>query len=292
MRTCIGMLMLAVVAAASEPPPEATKDEARQVVQVFAGAIRAREPELKIAAIDMLGAVNHPLVAEQLLAQAGKLKDPALLAPVFRALANQRAAAAKVGPKVGRLLLAEATREQERITRGDAGFPIDPKTGEPAQDTPEAKRALAETKARGAMLAEAVRCLETLGSDEPADVKTLAALLQNPCDDVVIETLRLLGRRRAFHALPAMLDLYRMYPEPGAMDTGFIVKDDGQSAAGRKKWLALFGHPMKQRARPSVVKVLKETVEQITGKPMEAPRALGEYLARADVKAKLERPLN
>jgi hypothetical protein len=118
----------------------------------------------------------------------------------------------------------------------------------------------------------------------------LAALLQYPHDEVAVETLRLLARRRSFHALPAMFELYRMYPDSGAMDTEFIVKEHGMSADGRRKWLALFGHPVKQRSRPAVVKALQEASEQITGKPMGAPRALGEYLARADVKAKLEKP--
>ena len=117
---------------------------------------------------------------------------------------------------------------------------------------------------------------------------TLAALLQSPCDEVVVEMLRLLGRRRAFHALPAMFEFYRMYPDASAMDTDFIVKEHGMSATGRKRWLALFGHPMKQRARPTVVKALQESLEQITGKPMDVPRKLNEYLLRADVKAKLE----
>jgi hypothetical protein len=288
-RSAVGALLLVALAGAEEPPrKEATKDEARQAVQAFTREFKEKAPEAKIVAIDRLGAVDHALVADQLLTQAQKLKDPAQLAAVYRGLARQQASAAKVAPKVGRLVLAEAKEDEERLTRGEAGFPVDPKTGEPAQDTPEAKQALLDTKARGAMLVEALRCLGALGSREPSDDKTLAAFLQNPYDELVVETLGLLGRRRSFHALPAMLELYRMYPDPAAMDTGFIVQEHGMSADGRKKWLALFGHPMKQRSRPAVVKALREALERITGKKMEAPRLLGEYLSRKDVQAKLE----
>jgi hypothetical protein len=289
LRSVVCALFLVALLRADEPPKkEATKDEARQAVQAFAREFKSKEPEAKIVAIDRLGTVDHPMVADQLLTQAQKLKDRAQLAAVYRGLAKQRGSAAKVSVKVGRFVLAEAKEDEQRLTRGEAGFPIDPKTGEPAQETPEAKQALVETKTRGAMLVEALRCLDALGSREPSDEKTLAALLQDPCDEVVVETLGLLGRRRSFQALPAMYELYRMYPEPGAMDTGFIVKEHGMSADGRKKWLALFGHPMKQRARPAVVKALQEALERMTGKKVESPRLLGEYLARKDVQAKLE----
>jgi hypothetical protein len=125
------------------------------------------------------------------------------------------------------------------------------------------------------MLAEAMRCLRTLGSRAPDDLAVFEAFLQNPHDDLVVETLGLLGRYRSYHALPAMLELYRMYPTPDSVRTDI----DGE------RRLALFGHPLKQRARPAVVAALKRSLAEITGQAFETPAALEEYLAAADVRA-------
>jgi hypothetical protein len=243
--------------------------------------------DARLRAVESLGALCHPSVADQLLQLSGKLKEPALLAAVYRGLAKQESSAAKVAPKVTKLLLAEAKRERDRMERGDPGFPIDPKTGAAAEGTPEAKQALNDTRERGMMLVEALRCLGALGARGSEDADAFAVFLQDPYDDLVVETLRFLAHHRDVRALPAMLLLHRMYPSPTAMETDFIVKEHGMSAEGRQEWLVLFGHPWKSRTRPDVVAALREAVERITGERLETPRALEQYLERPEVKARL-----
>jgi HEAT repeat protein len=286
------LLLLAAAAAGGGPeaaaPADASETEAKAALQRFAEEYRAKAPDARRAAIEHLGAVAHPAVADRLLRTLRRLKDPAQIAAACRGLSRQKSSAAEAGSGVARLLVAEAEVEAKSITR-NYGLPVDPKSGDLILDTPEARRAIAEAEARNAMRLDALRCLEALGYHDPADVEPLCTLLQSPHDGLVIGMFGTLGRWKAWAALPAILDLYRMYPSPSRWETGSVVDRSGTNATAKATWMTKFGHPNKQRPRPEVVQALVASLEAITGDRFKAPEDLEEYLKRPDVKAAMAR---
>jgi hypothetical protein len=81
-------------------------------------------------------------------------------------------------------------------------------------------------------------------------------------DELVIAVLEGAGRAKCWPLLPEVLALYRCYPTPKA------------------KWMLLFGHPGKKRARPEMVKALRAALVAVTGRPFEDPEALEAFLGQ------------
>jgi hypothetical protein len=283
----LGVVLFAVLAGA-EHGPDATAEEAKAALERFTAQFRSKRLEERLQAVERLGAVLHPKVADRLLRLARELDDPALLAAAYQGMARQHSSAGKIARPVMRLLAKEAEAEREALAKGDLGYPVDPKTGD-TMPGPEAERAVAAGKARSRMLVEALRCVEALGAAGPGDVDALATLLQSPHDPVVIETLGLLGRIEAWGALEPMLALFEMYPSPNRWATGAVVDLAGTNATAKAKWMGLFGHPLKQRARPDVFEALQASLKAITGQEFKAPVDLAEYLRRSEVLAEIRR---
>jgi HEAT repeat protein len=282
--------LAAAAAAGPEPGPgDVSEAQAKTAILRFAEEYDAEEVQARRGAIERLGATVHPLVAQRLLRTLRRQKDPALVIALCRGLALQRSSAQVAGEGVARFLVEAAEVEAKALARGDFGVPTDPRTNDAVLDTPDARQRLAESQARGEARTEALRCLETLGYYEPADVKPLSVFLQSPHDGLVVGVLGAFGRWRAWHALPAMLELYRMYPSPSRWETGSVVDRGGTNATAKAAWNAKFGHPNKQRPRPEVVKALTEALAAITGETFKAPADLAEYLRRPDVEANMVR---
>jgi hypothetical protein len=269
------------------PPPDAPEPEAKAALQRFAAEYRRKDPKARLEAIEHLGGVVHPTVADRLARTLRRLKDPAQIAAACRGLARQKSAAAESGAAVSGFLMDHAEEEGKRAARGDFGIPIDPKTGDLVLDTAESRAAMETAQARATMFHEALKALEALDYYDPADVEPLSGFLQSFDDALVAAVLGAFARWKAWHALPAMLDLYRMYPSPNRWETGSVVHRDGTNATAKRAWMAKFGHPNKQRPRPELVNALVGALEAITGEKFKTPDDLAAFLDRPDVQANI-----
>jgi hypothetical protein len=184
--------------------------------------------------------------------------------------------------RVMRWLGEAADAERERLRRGKPSFRVDPRTGQADLDSEEGRLALAATRARGLMLREAIYCVRLLSTQPPEGADALAVFLHDPLDGLVIETLGAFRDWKTEAALPALLDLYRCYPTPSTWETGAIVDLGGTNASAEARWMVLFGHPERQRARPEVVEALEACLEAITGRRFEGPEDLERWLRKEE----------
>jgi len=252
--------------------------EIRSVLAEFGRAYRAKDGDARASAVSALAPVDDPKVAEKLLRALRTEKDPVVLGALFDALARQEATKGKVMKKVMAWLANEAEEQRKRVARGRVGVRIDPRTGEPDLDSEEGRLVLAETRARGEVLCEAVRCTRLLAKEAPPSAEAVVPFLQDPLDDLVVETLGAIGQWGLESALPNLLDLYRMYPTEVSYETGEVVHAAGTDATAKQAWMAIFGHPDKRRARPRVHAALQECLETLTGRGFESPEELESWL--------------
>lgn len=277
------LLLLAAPARGGEGAAVLADDAVvRAALASFDAAWKAKDSARRVAAVDGLGGVDHPRVAQRLLKVLKKTDEAPVLSSLFAALEGQRASYPAVGKAVWAWLLAAAESEEKRLARGEPDVRIDPKTGEPDLDSAEGQARLAETRARGEVAAAALRCARTVLAEAPARPAAIAVFLQDPHDDLVIETLRALGAWKASPALPRLLELYRIYPEKFRYETGDVVHPGGTDASAKAEWIVHFGHPDKRRVRPDVVDALALALESLTGRTFEAPEVLATFLARSE----------
>lgn len=268
----------ATVGAALPAATEVSKTEARDCLDAFAKEMRARDSSARCRAVEAVGAYSHAKIADALLSLAKKSSDAALSAECYRQLARQTSSASSVTKAVVRTLVAEAEEDRRAFARGDIGIDMDPRTGDPVVDTPEAKAAILAMEQRGAMLAEAQRCVRRLKEPVPRHAEALLAFLQSPSDTLVVATLETIAEWRIESALPELLELYRMYPAEHQWGTGAVQDRSGTNASAKAKWMARFGHPFKRRPRPEVHGALQRALEAITGQTFESPEQLESHL--------------
>jgi hypothetical protein len=272
--TIAGALLVGLVTAA---PSRAWPEEAatvRQALAAFSRSARSKLPGERIEAVRALGGLVDAGVAKRLLAFARREQDPEVLAATFDALAAQRPHAPLVAAKLAERLAEESAARRARAARGDAGVLIDPRTGDPDLTSPAGLARLHAQRGRSRMLASLMTALEALGWEPDRSPPDVTPLLQDPADEVVIGALSLLARTGAQAALPAVLELWRMYPNEATWETGAVVDLAGTDASAKATWMVRFGHPDKQRARPEVVRAVRAAVERLAGRPIEGPEGL------------------
>src|SRR5262245_2638231 len=71
-------------------PPLATTADAKAAIAKFKDSFKGKDVDAKADAVDVMGAVNHPLVVDELL-KVTKHKDKEIVAAAFMNLAGQRA---------------------------------------------------------------------------------------------------------------------------------------------------------------------------------------------------------
>lgn len=281
----LAVLALAEPAASADgtlatPAPAVPEAVAKRTVEAMRPDLKAKDPRVRARAVEGLGAVDHPLVARELLGRLRKEADPLALEAVVAALGRQRTSAADVGKKLLEHLAAAAEAERKREAAGSPGFPVDPRTGEPALDTKEGREAVEAMTARSRVALAAIRALEALAVPAGANALAWTPLLQDPNDDLVVATLCGLAAGTCMEALPAILELYRMYPLPNTWETGAVTDLSGTNASAKAKWMVRFGHPDKHKARPKVVQAIGKALTALTGRSFDSPEALQEWMGR------------
>jgi hypothetical protein len=225
----------------------------------------------------------HPKVADRLLRTLRRAREPEVRSAILGALGHQKTSQEKVMKKVVTWLRERAREDRGRIARGDSGLVIDPRTGDPDLLSPEGQLRLARWRARSEMLREAVYCVRLLCPERPRRAEDLLVFLQDPHDGLVVETLHLLAQWRVEDALPAILELYRLYPGPRRWDTSHVLARAGSNGKAKSRWMVTVGHPDKQRHRPKVVEAIRACLQSIAGCSFDTPEALERHL-RGDKK--------
>jgi hypothetical protein len=218
-----------------------------------------------------LGRLVHPQVAIHLLKFAGKETDPEVLAVTYETLATLIEYADRLVPGLARQLREAAEGETARMAKGDAGFLVDPRSGDADTKSAEGRAHFAAARARWGGVLQLLQALRALGWDDTREAGLLLPFVQTADDGLVVEVLTQLRRYPADAVLPALLELFRMYPTPYTWETGAVVDLAGTNATAKAKWMLRFGHPDKQRARPQVVEALIATIEAVSGRRCETP---------------------
>lgn len=303
-------LAVAGDASAQDPPKAPPADEpAEKPVENVADAVaklnlekfekdfQREGPALRIEAVKTLSRTVHPTVAARLLdvaLDAAKADgDAKLAAYAFKGLAAQRTSAASLGPKVAKFLSQAAEDNRKRKARGDYGVRVDPKTGKADETSEEGKAALRAKRDRATMIAEAMKVLDSSGHRGKDDVATVAEFLGDGNDDLVVSALGMLARWKDWSVLPDMLDLYELYPSEDKVEVGSTAVDTGTAGsadqqAAKRAWFAKYGDPDRRRARPPVVRALRQALTDITGETFATPADLREFLRKPDVKRKVK----
>lgn len=281
-------------AAGKEGPAENVSEEkAKEAIDRFQREFQGEDLDLRLEAMGRVRRVMHPAVANLLLDLALKSPEVLVRAAAFKGLAFQRTSAKTVGPRVAKYLGEAAEENRKAKARGDYGVLIDRKTGEVDTESAEGKAALRNKRDRGQMLAEAVKLLDGIGYRERESVDVLREFLLDGNDDLVALVLGMFGKWKEWTVLdPDFKELFDIYPEEDKFETGSVSVDTGAAGstdqqAAKRKWMSKFGDPDRRRARPKVVRALKQALLDITGEKIETPKALREFLKRPDVKRKV-----
>lgn len=294
---CAALLLLLAPAAPAEEPARpkpaelVADDKAKEAIDRFRKDGDTEDIDLRLQAVERLSRVGSPLVADVLVDLALKDKVVTVRTEAFRGLLRQTASAKTVGPRVSRWLVEAAAANRKAKARGDYGVLLDRKTGEVDSQSEEGKAALRAKRDRGKMVAEAMRLLDGIGWREKDSVEALSDFLQDGNDDVVAIALGMLGKWKEWTILGDVQDLFDMYPDENGWETGSAAVDTGasgneDSSAAKRKWMAKYGDPDKRRARPKVVKAIRQALLDITGEAIQDPKALREYRKSPEVKRK------
>jgi hypothetical protein len=260
----------------------------RAALKAFASEAKARDPAARIQAVRTVARIVHADVGPRLVKFARGEDDPEVRAAVFEEVLGHRAFAERVAPGLGEILRKEAELEKERIAKGDAGFRVDPRSGDADLTSEEGRARLEATERRGHMLAALLRAVEALGWDPGKAPPDLAPLLQHPSDAVVLGALSRIQAWEDWSALPAVHELLQMYPTDVSWETGAVVDLAGTNATAKATWMVRFGHPDKQRARPDVHAAIVRTISAISGETITTPERLASWLATDAVKRRVQ----
>jgi len=265
----------------------ASDRETRDTLKAFARAWKSKDADERIDAVTTLGTVVHEKIVDKLLRVLGREDDPRVIAAVYAALERQTPFADRVADRLAKTLAEEAEAASKRLAKGDAGFRVDPRTGDADVTTPEGLTKLRESEARADVQAALLQTLARLGWVPEKRAPDLAPFLQDASDELVIRTLETLTRWQAWPALSEVLDLYRMYPDEYSWETGAVADLAGTNATAKAKWMIRFGHPQKQRARPRVNRAIRAFLEALTGRTFDSPKRLEHFLASPDTQQRM-----
>ncbi|MCK6481362.1 MAG: hypothetical protein HUU06_06910 [Planctomycetaceae bacterium] len=286
---------------AEAPPPakevkDVPEEEAKAALDSFARQVDTEDLDFQIEAVKRLRKVVHPTVAARLMDIAmddypGKI--PVLVrAEAFRGLLLQKTSAKTVAPRVSKWLGQAAEANRKAKARGDYGVLLDPKTGDADTTSPEGQKVLRAKRDRGRMLSEAVKLVRDLDYRDRQSVEVFEEFLSDGNDDLVALVLGAFGAWKEWSVLPALADLYEIYPEKDSFETGSVSVDTGAAGsadqqAAKKRWMAKFGDPDRRRARPKVHVALLQALKDITGEEFKHPRDLREYMKKPEVKRRI-----
>ena len=177
--------------------------------------------------------------------------------------------------------------------KGDFGIRVDEKTGEPDTTSAAGKAALRAKRDRSLLCVEAARLLREISFRDKGSVATLAEFLPDGNDDLVVLAIETFGAWKEWSVLPAMAELFRMYPDEENFERGDVAVDTGASgdvdqAAAKRLFSAKYGDPDRLRGRPRVNVALRKALKAITGREFKTPVELREFLRQPEIRKKVK----
>ncbi|MDJ0523281.1 MAG: hypothetical protein QNJ90_14520, partial [Planctomycetota bacterium] len=193
--------------------------EVRAALKEFSRASKAKSAAERMDAVRALASVHHEKATVRLVKFTRSEDDPEVLAVAFEALAGHKPFAKRIVPALADRIADEARREHKRMSRGDAGIRIDPRSGDPDVKSPDGLKRLRATELRSRMLTSLLRTLNALEWTPRRKTPDLTPFLQDASDDLVVAVLTWMGRTNVTTAIPALLELFRMYPTEVSWET-------------------------------------------------------------------------
>jgi hypothetical protein len=198
----------------------------------------------------------------------------------FRLIAKQPDAAKKLVPKVVKWLEGRAAASASALAKNDIGVPIDRRTGEPIPDNAERRKAIAAGERTPRAVSGALSLLVELDV-RPKNVEdVLRPFLQSPYDHLAETTLTVVETWKLDDLVRELLDLFRMYPRANRWETGAVVQIGGTNASSKAAWMSLFGHPLKQRTRPTVYAKIVTCASALAGTTVRTPEEFEAWTRR------------
>lgn len=268
--------------------PQLVKDaSAKKLVASFDAAVKAvRKEEVavdrkraQIAALRELAASRGARIAKRLVeaaADADLETDARLFA--LKALPLQAEEGRTEVKRLARWLAEESEQDADDQKRGRIGVPVD-RAGDPVTDTPEAQRALRAGAERARVLAAGLVALRELQHVPKDAAALLAPFLQSPYDELAVAAVATAQAWEARDVAPDLALLLRMYPRDNRWETGAVTHIGGTNASAKSAWMTLFGHPLKQRARPEVYRAVVACVSAWAGTTVADPESCDAWLA-------------
>jgi hypothetical protein len=231
--------------------PMVTDADAKKAIERFEREFDTKDLDFQLEAVIRLGKIVHPTVGARLL-HLLKDDETEIQVEAMKALGRQTGMAKSLERKM--------------------------------------KYYLDEKKFEPRLVATAVR---TVGKLELKRLEEeLISMIDSNDDDVAISALRVLGAWKSYKLLKPVLLLWEFYPDEGRWTTGTVRVDTGADTAteqrlAKAKWNAKYGGRAK-RARPEVVKAIRENVNAIIGlekekEQLKLPAELREWISENKV---------
>lgn len=274
----------ALTARAAESPAAAESQAKAAIAQWDTGTKGANEAQ-RARLLKHLIAVDHPLVTARLHALSEDAEaDGVSRTAAFDALAARAETDATVAPRIAKWVERASKDAAESLAKGDFGVPVDKKSGQPKRGA-EAEAAVRKGVESGKAVAAGLRVAVKLGwkPKDPAD--TLRPFLQSPYDDVAVQALAMVGAWKVADNARDVAQLFRMYPAENRWETGSVVHSKGTNASAQAAWAGMYGHPLKQRARPEVFRAMMGCIESLTGAKCATPEEFEKRMRDASPRA-------
>jgi hypothetical protein len=270
-------------------PSAVSTASARKLVSAFAATLKSarkeeltlRRRKLELAGLRALAAGRHERVAKCLVetvATGDVLVETRIAA--LRAFPLQGKGAVRHVSRLDKWLRGESRKDAEDIRGGRIGVPVDRRTGDPVTDTPAARRALREGEARARLLAAGIATLREMKHEPKKAASLLLPFLQSPYDELAVAAVEAAQSWEARELACELAVLLRMYPRAHRWETGAVTHLGGTNASAKAEWMRLFGHPLKQRARPAVHRAVVACASAWAGSKVADARALEAWIAK------------
>jgi len=287
------LLFLAVAApealaddATHKTPSDVSDSAARAALKVFADAFKSEAAEDRVLAVEALATTWHKTVAARLLKVAADDPDAGVRRSAFQALGGQNPALRSTSRKLAKLVAAESELRRKARLKALPDYPTN-RFGDSLLNTPKGKAWQAKARAEAEEWLAALKSLERLGRKPEQPGLIGREFLDDPNDELVAFAIGLLGRWKAWTALPALMDLFARYPTHDTWSSVGVRVNRGGHAAAKSIWHARYGHPDKCKPRPLVNLAILKALTAITGEVFAEPEALATFLKRKDVVRKV-----
>lgn len=303
MKYLVSMLLLmlvctAPVANATEGPnsgfepaePSAVSTaSARKLVSAFEATLKSarkkgkesRRSKLELGGLRTLTAGRHERVAKCLVetVAAGDVLAETRIA-ALRSFPLQGKGAVRHVSRLDKWLARESRKDTEDFRNGRIGVPVDRRTGDAITHTPAAERALRRGEERARLLAAGIATLRAMKHEPKKAGGLLLPFLQSPYDELAVAAVDAAQSWDTRELACELTVLLRMYPRAHRWETGAVTHLGGTTASAKAEWMRLFGHPLKQRARPALHRAVVACASAWAGTKITDAKTFEAWIAR------------